>query len=201
MCTPLARSEYCAVLRLLPACLPPFGLACRVGHTLSRRREVSRVPAARLSAMPRSPTPPRSPAPSPYRAPTFAFRCLKAVGPRMIWLRGSISSSLRTTAWSSRCLRFTTNLAVAGARLASLWVAGPCRGRNRTCFVQSACHGALKPQPARSAGSRHRMAPGQCGLGRTCEAGVRGSGPAAAATRFGRPVTVACACPDRPQCA
>ncbi len=70
------RAEYYAVLRLLPALLPPSGLALG-GHTLARPREVSPVPTAQLSAMPRSmtlgnprrgTTPPRSPRPRLYRA-------------------------------------------------------------------------------------------------------------------------------------
>ena len=43
-CNP--RSEYYSALRLLPPHPPPFGLAYRVGGTLSRHREASHVPAA-----------------------------------------------------------------------------------------------------------------------------------------------------------
>ena len=75
----LPRSEYYEGPRLLPARLPPFGLAYRVGHTLARRQETSRVPTVRVSAMPRSWTPPRSPRP---RLLSGACCCLPGRGTR-----------------------------------------------------------------------------------------------------------------------
>ena len=53
-------------------CRPPAWPG--VGHTLARRREVSHVPTAQLSAMPRSRTPPRSPRPRLYRSKVGHWR-------------------------------------------------------------------------------------------------------------------------------
>jgi hypothetical protein len=103
MWTALPSSEYYAVRRLLPARLPPFGLAYRVRHTLSRRREVSHVPIARISAMPRSQTPPRFP---PLAMSGLRY-CLPANQDR----RPSVYrlTRLNPAAWTSRCLRFAVD--------------------------------------------------------------------------------------------
>ena len=82
MCAAFPRSEYCAALRLLPARLPPFGLASRVGHTLSRRWEASRVPSCPDFRHAALLDPAEVTVPLPLRALVIAFRFVNAVGPR-----------------------------------------------------------------------------------------------------------------------
>ena len=53
-------------------CRPPASPG--VWHPLARPREVSHVPTAQISAMPRSPTPPRSPHPRLYRSKVGHWR-------------------------------------------------------------------------------------------------------------------------------
>ncbi len=127
LCAAFPRSEYCERVRLLPACPPPFGSAFRVGRTRSR--------AAR-GGLPSS-VPIRFPPCRDLRPRRGLWRSrlterlllpsrnltLSALGQSSY--RGSISSPLRATAWSSRCLRFVGDLAAVDARLASPWLAGP----------------------------------------------------------------------------
>ena len=145
-------------------CRPPAWPG--VGHPLTRPREVSHVPTAQRSAMPRSLTPPRSPRPRRERTLVVAFREEQPVVPRVINSRGCITSPGWVAAWSSRGLRFATVLADGPARLASPWAATPSAvGIAPSLFSQ--LHGTQGIHPGSGHGGvdQHRAARPDDGAG------------------------------------
>ena len=96
-----------------------------------RERDLTGSLAIHPMPLPCSKTPAEPPEPRPWRFRRCCPRATHAEGLRM-----HIISRL-THGFSIRCLRFTSDVAVAHARLASGWRAAPLPGGGRTLWIAS----------------------------------------------------------------
>ena len=108
-----------------PAVPVPAYFAC------GRKRDLTGSLAIHPMPLPCSKTPAEPPEPRPWRFRRCCPRATHAEGLRM-----HIISRL-THGFSIRCLRFTSDVAVAYARLASGWRAAPLPGGGRTLWIAS----------------------------------------------------------------